>query len=77
MISNIEKYAEMQTALMANTGKDADDLDLIYIGDEASGTCIINPFTSVCGRFSVDPVKEYGAEEFRIWRAQVEERLKS
>jgi len=34
--------------------------------DEASGCSIHDPWKSSCGRFEVDPYKEYG-REFVIW----------
>ena len=35
--------------------------------------CIIDPFSSECTRFAVDPVEHYGQEAFDIWCAGAEE----
>lgn len=42
------------------------------ISFEFEGTDIVNPFTSACGRFEVDPLETYG-EKFLAWKKEVAE----
>ncbi len=64
-LNHIEDLGRQRRSKNTDIFEDGHDPEDTFTQEE-SGMCIHDPWKSSCGRFEVDPYKEYG-REFIIW----------